>query len=273
MNGKTQTIGEILGKNRSKPPKSSTLDEHICDCGNTIEPRPKSFTGRTIWPAQCKPCRIKRDKEMQAQVLRKSRRTKQNQLRQRINAVVPELFRDAHIRDIPFVLRSKLLALVDNQQGAYMYGRPGTGKSYSLCAIARELITSGHKVRRVVWERLTLEIRGTYKRGDATELDIIKPLIDCDILFLEDIGTTVSPNSLESDFNLRVLLTIIDSRYEALRPTWITSNKSISQLEKSFDERIASRLSEHCKPICLEGRDHRRHEKPKLKLINARGRA
>lgn len=249
------------------PPKSLKSAEHKCSCGKTIEPLLLPGVSRAIWLKKCKVCGIRQGKEILARELRQAREAKRSRLRQRINAVVPELFRNAHVREIPFVLRSKLQALVENERGAYIYGKPGTGKSYSLCAIARELIISGHKVRRIIWERLTLEIRGTYKRGDATtELDIIQPLIDCDVLIIEDLGCSTSENCLESDFNLRVLLTILDARYEACRPIWFTSNKSIVYLGESFDERIASRISGHCEPICLEGVDRRRN--PKLKLIN-----
>ncbi len=195
--------------------------------------------------------------------LRRCRRSRQSHYRLRLGDVIPELFRRAHVRQLQPDLRKKLLDLLYTSQGAFLYGRPGTGKSHSLCAIARRLIIDGYKVRRVVWERLTLDIRGTFDGGDATETSIIQPLIDCDVLILEDVGTTKSLDAIETDFNLKVLLTIIDSRLEACLPTWVTSNKSIKQLGASFDDRIASRLSEHCQPLLIEGRD-RRQTKPQM---------
>jgi len=157
-------------------------------------------------------------------------------------------------------VRNKLLKLAP-RKGGYLYGLCGVGKSYSLCAIARLMLTEGYTVRRVVWERLTLDIRGTYKSNKQSERDLLQPLIDCDVLIIEDVGTTTSAGGTESDFNLRVLLTILDSRLEGRRPTWLSSNKSVEQLAQTFDDRIGSRLHEHCEIILLEGPDRRKMSK------------
>ena len=188
------------------------------------------------------------------------RRAKRRILRKRLHNTIPPHFRLAHIRHLPPVVRNKLLKLAP-RKGGYLYGLCGVGKSYSLCAIARLMLTEGYTVRRVVWERLTLDIRGTYKSNKQSERDLLQPLIDCDVLIIEDVGTTTSAGGTESDFNLRVLLTILDSRLEGRRPTWLSSNKSVEQLAQTFDDRIGSRLHEHCEIILLEGPDRRKMSK------------
>ena len=91
---------------------------------------------------------------------------------------------------------------------------------------------------------LCLEIRDTYKQGSSkTEMDIIRPLINCHCLIIEDVGSTTAINKTESDFSNRTFLVLIDSRLEAAKPTFISTNKSRENLMSSFDERIASRLS------------------------------
>lgn len=79
-----------------------------------------------------------------------------------------------------------------------------------------------------------------------------------DKLFIEDVGTTVSLDKQESDFSLRTFLVLLDQRLEACQPTFITTNKTLEQLGRCFDDRIASRLIQACKIIKLTGADRRR---------------
>ncbi len=105
---------------------------------------------------------------------------------------------------------------------------------------------------------LCLQIRDTYKQGSRlTELDVIRPMIDCDCLIIEDIGSTTSIGRNESDFSNRTIFVLLDSRLEACRPTFISTNKSRKNLEASFDERIASRLGVF-KWIGIGGEDKRK---------------
>jgi len=233
-------------------------EQRYCGCGAKIEAIPIEWRpGRPHWPARCRACEQRQEAQRQRRQIRLRRRARQQILRRRLVATIPQLFRRAHIRHLGEVVRNKLLGLVP-AKGGYLYGAPGRGKTYSLCAIARLMITEGYNVRRVVWERLSLEIRDTFKNNHTSELDLIGPLIDCDVLIIEDVGTTTSTGGTESDFNLRVLLTILDGRLEAQRPTWLSSNKSVEQLAGTFDDRIASRLYGHCEVILLSGPDRRK---------------
>jgi DNA replication protein DnaC len=158
---------------------------------------------------------------------------------------------------LPAAIREAAESLPD-EQGLFLWGPPGVGKSYSLCAIAHWLYFLGWDVARITYEMLALQIRDSYKPGSTqTELDVLKPLMAADKLILEDVGTTVTVGKVESDFSLRTFLVLLDSRLEHCRATYVTSNKSIEELGKSFDQRIASRLQQACKVIRLEGKDKR----------------
>lgn len=210
-----------------------------------------------MWPSMCGDCRNKQAAEYEAQQRVQEQLRREHKLRENLSRTIPRRYEKACLDDLPDTLR-KLFENLIPTEGAYLYGATGVGKTYSLCAVARELVTQGYWVKRIVWERLTLEIRGSFRYEDVSEQEIIQPLIDCDILIIEDLGTSTSADRTESDFNLRVLLTILDARNEDMRPTWISSNKSIEQLAETFDDRVASRLCEHCKIILLEGKDRRR---------------
>lgn len=144
-----------------------------------------------------------------------------------------------------------------SNQGLLLWGSPGVGKTYSLCAIARQLYFDGWDVKRTTWDMLCLKIRDTFSHG-GSELQIVKSLVRVDKLFMEDVGVTVSIGQQESDFSLRMFLLMLDQRLEHCRATYVSSNKSVEELGRSFDLRIASRLQEACHIIKLEGRDRRR---------------
>lgn len=172
--------------------------------------------------------------------------------------VIPTRFMDAALSDLPDALVEKFLSLAEDR-GLLLWGEPGRGKSHSLAAFARHYYSEGWDIARISYEMLCLQIRDTYKPGTAqTELDVIKPLVEADKLFLEDVGVTVSIGQQESDFSLRTFLVLLDQRLEQCRATFVTTNKSIEELSRSFDQRIASRLQQACEIVQLTGDDRRR---------------
>lgn len=169
--------------------------------------------------------------------------------------IVRERYKNAALVDLSKRLRNELLGC--NNDGAYIWGKPGVGKTYALAALVRHYIPLGFAVKRISYEKLCLQIRDSFKPlSKQSEWGVIEPYLKCDKLFLEDISTTVSVGRQETDFSLRVVLIILDSRSEDCLATFITGNKPIGELEKAFDARVASRLRQtHI--IHLTGKDRR----------------
>ena len=189
--------------------------------------------------------------------LRSNRKSLQQRWIYKLNIAIPPLFMSANIRNI-----SK--KLIDNinkkaiEQGLLLWGKAGVGKSYVACALLRRFICQKKDVNvvRMPFEMLCLKLRDTYKNNSRSELSILTPLLNCDLLVLEDLGSGKSMGVSESDFSLRTILALLDHRIENCLPTIITTNKSLENLASSFDDRIASRLSGF-EIIKLEGRDKR----------------
>jgi len=178
------------------------------------------------------------------------------QQRDRFSALVHARYVDAEIEDLPGSLGSQLVNSPDTES-IYLWGPPGTGKTYAFAAMAKRYVRMGFNVQRETWERLCLRIRDTFNpRATETEWGIVEPYLRADKLILEDIGTTVSTGRQETDFAVRVLLLILDSRNEDCLQTLITGNKPVNELERSFDARIASRLRQGT-IIAKTGRDRR----------------
>lgn len=176
----------------------------------------------------------------------------------RLASVIPERYAMARMEHLPAAIREAAEGLPD-ERGLFLWGSPGVGKTYSLCAIAYRLYYQGWDVARITYEMLVLHIRDSYKPGATrTELDVLRPLMAVDKLILEDVGTTIGVGKVESDFSLRTFLVLLDTRLEHCRATYVSSNKSVEELGKSFDQRIASRLQQACIVMRLEGEDKRR---------------
>ncbi len=174
-----------------------------------------------------------------------------------ITQVIPPHFKAARLEQLPEKLQSRIKKLPNNK-GLLFWGAQGVGKSYALAAVAREFLLQGFTVARTSYEMLCLRLRDSFKaKSPDTELSIIKPYLEADKLIIEDIGTTKSEGNIESDFSVRTLLVLIDCRLENELPTFITTNRPIEELSKTFDTRISSRLLQACEVIKLSGKDRR----------------
>ena len=87
-------------------------------------------------------------------------------------------------------------------------------------------------------------IRDTFKSQSLkSELNILDKYRKIDVLIIEDLGSSKPIGTAESDFSLRVIYVLINSRLEGEQLTLVSTNKTLANLKASFDERIASRLS------------------------------
>lgn len=77
-------------------------------------------------------------------------------------------------------------------------------------------------------------------------------MITTDILFLDDLGTENG-----TDWAKEQLFTVINERYNWLRPMVISTNLSFSEIAQSYGDRFASRLVEMCEKIEFTGKDWR----------------
>lgn len=192
--------------------------------------------------------------------------------------VVPKRYRSASIGDFNIKVRAVLKHL--NGDGLFLWGSPGVGKTHAMCVLAHRYIYQGFSVQRIIWSSLILKIRDSFKHPTVrhktdsggytydygedeevlSEQDILEPLLEADKLFIEDIGTSKSEGSYESDFAIRTLERLLDERLENELPTFITANRSIEEIGKTFDARIASRIMGGCKIVKLSGKDRRYKE-------------
>jgi DNA replication protein DnaC len=158
-------------------------------------------------------------------------------------------------------------------KGLLIIGKIGTGKTHLAVGIIKELILNrGVSCLFYDYRELLKEIQNSYNSAvQTTELDVLRPVFDTDVLVLDELGA-VKPTEWVWD----TVSLILNTRYNDNRTTIITTNfedqpaagvvSSISParaanrgetLGDRIGERMRSRLHEMCRTVTLDGTDFR----------------
>lgn len=120
-------------------------------------------------------------------------------------------------------------------------GSPGTGKTHLATAIGYAVMKSGYKVEYTRMYDLMRKIKNTYSRESTiTEDSIISNLMVFDLLIIDEVGLKTL-----TETEVTLMHQIIDTRYEAVKPTIIVSNLNEKELELNLGERAMDRIYEN----------------------------
>ena len=147
-------------------------------------------------------------------------------------------------------------------RGLYLEGTCGTGKTHLAAAIALHLIARGVPVVCKTSIDLLAGIRRAYdKAGGVREADMLSLYNDADLLIIDDLGKDRC-----TEWSMSILYAIVNSRYEAMRPTIITTNYNTGQLVERMTppsgdtltiQAIISRLRECTDVVTMAWEDYR----------------
>lgn len=158
-----------------------------------------------------------------------------------------------------------------NLVGLYFSGTYGTGKTHLVCSIANEIINHKFNIlksnpltensRSVVFVStydLLSKIKSRYGSGSSEET-VMNTFVEVPVLILDDWGKEYTKQNSEGpSWAEEKIFSIFNARYEAMRPTIITSNLSITALERRVDGALISRLHEMAVGVDVKGEDFRR---------------
>jgi DNA replication protein DnaC len=165
-----------------------------------------------------------------------------------------------------------------DRTGLMLVGEAGRGKTHLAVAIIKELMrTKGIPCLFYDHRELLKEIQNSYAKSvDATEMEVLLPVLKTEVLVYDDLGADKA-----TEWAWQIISHVINTRYNESRTTIITTNfpnlpaaaalapgeavdrfkaKAAAREETLGDrigERMRSRLHEMCRMVKLEGEDFR----------------
>ncbi len=109
--------------------------------------------------------------------------------------------------------------------GLYIEGTNGTGKTHLAAAIALQLIGEGVPVICKTASDLLQDIKKSFDSGEAREYEILDVYKRVDLLIIDDLGKEHC-----TDWGMSTLYSILNDRYEDMKPTIVTTNYSTGSL-------------------------------------------
>ena len=169
-----------------------------------------------------------------------------------------------------------------DKTGLLFVGSVGAGKTHLAVGIIKALIRDkGIHCMFCDYRELLKQIQNSYSASvQATEMEVLRPVFDAEVLVLDELGAVRSTEWVFDTVNY-----ILNSRYNDNKTTIITTNfpdgpedanpeidnlRSPSNAERAarretlgdrIGERMRSRLHEMCKKVDIEGADYRQHSK------------
>lgn len=148
--------------------------------------------------------------------------------------------------------------------GLYIEGTNGTGKTHLAAAIALQLINEGIPVICKTSSDLLLDIKKSFDGEGARESEVLDIYKRVDLLIIDDLGKEQC-----SDWSMSTLYSILNDRYEDMKPTIVTTNYNADNLARAliprgFDDTkivaIISRLRETSTVMTMAWADIRGRE-------------
>jgi len=179
----------------------------------------------------------------------------------------------------------------NDKMGLLFIGPTGTGKTHLGVAVIRQLMDmKGVSCLFVDYRELLREMRQSYNpQVQATEMDVLRPVLETEVVLIDDLGSSATQSTWERD----TVGYILNKRYSDERTTIITTylldraspiaevapenpspsfgrNKSLDEAraalrDRTLGERIGdqmrARLHEMCRKVEIQARDYRERVK------------
>lgn len=139
-------------------------------------------------------------------------------------------------------------------------GGPGLGKTYLSACIARVVAERGCSVayESAAAALSAFETQRFSRDGEesAAAASRVREYLGCDLMILDDLGT-----EMVTSFSVSALYQLINTRLNSARPTIISTNCTMDELERKYGPQIMSRLEGEYLLLTFHGRDIRLQRK------------
>lgn len=167
-------------------------------------------------------------------------------------------------KNLPTILKHELeqgrtptMEISNDKDGYFLYGSTGSGKSYEAACIMTEIAKRRNMLNGGDWINVPKLLHRIKKSFGTNEEDLIEKYSNVPLLCLDDLGAEQG-----SEWVMQTLYIIINSRYEEMLTTIITSNLSFAELSKKMeDDRLISRITSMCHIVHMNRKDRRKEKR------------
>lgn len=172
-----------------------------------------------------------------------------NALRHKIKMANQFLKVDPRYHHTPHV--SKYRELLTSQKGIFFVGGVGTGKTYEITTLRKNLYTTEMVyVKQYVATELAGDVRASVSQGLVEQ--VLDSLQREEYLCIDDLGT-----EMMTDFYRSFFYDLINHRYNNILPCIFASNLDLEKLADFYGQRIVSRFTEMFNFVELNSEDKR----------------
>ena len=146
----------------------------------------------------------------------------------------------------------------EKNDGIYLYGKTGTGKSYLLACLTNELIL-GDKVD-VCFINFKSFLNNLKNNFDTGTDELINQIKNAKVLVIDDLGSEKPSDWSKYD----ILLEVLESRLDNNKLTCISSRYSLEELNQLYNKsnlltrRLIDTINSLMSPVLLDGIDYRK---------------
>lgn len=149
----------------------------------------------------------------------------------------------------------------EGAENLFLQGATGLGKTHLSLAIANDVIERGYNVIYASAPNIIAQLEKEHFDRDAEGDETKGHLVDCDLLILDDLGT-----EFQTSFSSATIYNIINSRIMYKKPTIISTNLSVKEIQAAYSKRLVSRIMGDYKRLFFLGNDIRQALKFPKKL-------
>lgn len=173
--------------------------------------------------------------------------------------MIPARYQDVNYdTDVPDQIKTYLREMRKTSKGIYIHGNVGSGKTHIAFAIYKKYQSVENRTP-MFWNTAELlqAIKDDFDAHYLSKTHTLENVMETErLLILDDIGSEKPTEWVQERF-----YSLINKRYNEMRPTIFTSNLSTGELSAQLGQRIASRIIEMCHVVKIEGKDRRLEKK------------
>ena len=123
-------------------------------------------------------------------------------------------------------------------QNITLTGGTGVGKTFFANCMLKQLLTQNINCLYYTAFNFNNILLKYHTSLEKEKNEILEPLLNCEVLFIDDLGTEPMYNNVTAEY----LFLVLNERLIAGRHTIVTTNLSLNELKERYGERLFSRI-------------------------------